>query len=282
LAVGPGGAVDEGQLLVQDGAIVPVAGQIIGRAISLVFALPDGTVLFGTGVSQVPMRGAVGGTFSSSVEGEGGDWAGVSGDSVSIGSTLYFPDTSQHVVYQKPLDGSGSVFAGAVSTPGFIDGPRRTTARLNGPQNVSTNKPGAAIWLAEPTNQAIRKITLATNAVSTVLGRSQAVAAVPTITTWGAAGVAVDDANNLFITDQTNHVIWFYNASNNRLRVLAGAPGVAGRVDGVGSAARFYRPTGASLSNDQLLLNVVDSGNMLLRQVARDGRVVTLGGVAPG
>jgi hypothetical protein len=284
LSIATSGAIDDGQLLLDDESSLPVVGQVVGRAVSLVIGLADGTTLYGTGVSLLPLSAGalgapLGGTFVSSVEGEGGDWAGVSGDSILIGNTIYFPSMAQQVVYQAPLGGGTTVFAGALNTPGNVDGPRRTTARFNGPQGIDKSGGGAALWLADTNNQAVRKITLATNAVSTVLNRSQAIAVVPTISVWGVAGVAVDNSNNVFVSDQVNSVIWYYNASNANLRVLAGKPGVAGKVDGLGSAALFNRPHSISLSDDQALLNVVDEGNMLIRQVGRDGRVVTLGGV---
>ena len=285
LTVAASGAIDDGQLLLDEDSTVPVVGQVIGRAVNLVLALPDGTTLFGTGVSQFPLApgavaGPLGGTFVSSLDGEGGDWAGVSGDSVTIGNTAFIPSMTQHVVNQAPLTGGVTLFAGAVATPGLVDGPRRTTARFNGPQGIATNSAQAALWLADTTNQAVRKITLATNAVSTALNRSRAIAVVPNISVWGVAGVAVDNSNNIFVSDQANSAIWYYNATNNNLRVLAGTPGVTGKVDGLGSAALFNRPHSISLSDDQTLLNVVDEGNMLIRQVGRDGRVVSLGGTA--
>jgi hypothetical protein len=113
------------------------------------------------------------------------------------------------------------------------------------------------------------------------LTRQRAQAVVPTISVWGVRGIAVDSSGIVFISDQTNHVIWLFNSSNGNLRVFAGLPGTPGAKDGLGSAARFRAPGSLSMSDDEQLINCVDTGNSVIRQIGRDGSVVTLGGTAP-
>jgi hypothetical protein len=79
-----------GQLTEKDGTHVAVAGQVIGRAISIALQLKPfdlakgdkGSYIFGTGTAFDPINGndcggAMGGTFSGPQDGDEGDWASV-------------------------------------------------------------------------------------------------------------------------------------------------------------------------------------------------------------
>jgi hypothetical protein len=78
----------QGQLEMESGEPIPVFGQVVGRAISLIFELEPttesavGSYIFGTGTTRNPIQTdplcgtALGGTFAGPEEGDTGDWAG--------------------------------------------------------------------------------------------------------------------------------------------------------------------------------------------------------------
>jgi len=78
-----------GNLTEKDGTQIAVAGQVIGRAISVAFQIKPfdlskgdkGSYIFGSGVAFDPITGndcggVMGGTFSGPQDGDGGDWGG--------------------------------------------------------------------------------------------------------------------------------------------------------------------------------------------------------------
>lgn len=79
----------QGQLEMEDATAIPVFGQVVGRAISLIFELEPGSedsagsYIYGTGTTRNPILedpqcGTVlGGTFAGPEEGDMGDWKGL-------------------------------------------------------------------------------------------------------------------------------------------------------------------------------------------------------------
>jgi serine/threonine protein kinase/sugar lactone lactonase YvrE len=62
-----------------------------------------------------------------------------------------------------------------------------------------------------------------------------------------------------------------------RVVALAGQPGIAGNVDGVGTAARFRSPEGIAVDNSGALY-IADTGNNTVRKILSDGTVATIAG----
>lgn len=89
-------------------------------------------------------------------------------------------------------------------------------------------------------------------------------------------GLARDGAGNLYICDARNHVIRKV-APGGIVTTLAGKPGVAGAVDGLGDQARFRFPVDIAVSPGGILY-VADSGNHCIRVITTDGAVSTLAG----
>ncbi len=175
-----------------------------------------------------------------------------------------------------PIPPTLSLFAGGIGGPGNADG-TGAAARFSGfqdsltasPQGLATDGAGN-LFVADTRNGAIRKIVIATGAVTT-LARTTGFD--------NAQGLATDGAGNLFVADTLNSIIlkvviatgavttlagatFFYprglacdNAGNlfvaepgairkvviatGSVTTLAGTPGVYGREDGTGPAATF-------------------------------------------
>lgn len=87
--------------------------------------------------------------------------------------------------------------------------------------------------------------------------------------------VATDSAGNVYIGDGGNYAIRKI-APDGTTSTLAGS-GVAGRADGVGSAASFASPAGLAVDSAGNVY-VADTGNNEIRKITPDGTVSTLAG----
>jgi hypothetical protein len=155
--------------------------------------------------------------------------------------------------------------AGAYLVPGFADG-TGAAARFSYPSALATD--GTFLYVVDSGNNCIRKVTIATGAVTTLAGSS---------TAWGAtdgvgstarfyypSGITSDGAN-LYVTDLKNNTIRKIVIASGAVSTIAGSPGLSGSVDGIGANARFNGPTG--ITTDGKLLYVADGGSMSLRTI---------------
>lgn len=96
------------------------------------------------------------------------------------------------------------------------------------------------------------------------------------------AGVAVDGAGNVYAVQAERHAVFKLTPSRT-LSVFAGAPLLAGSVDGAASDARFMARTFLSLgiaADAEGNVYVADEGNCTVRKITPEGRVTTLAGKA--
>ncbi|GAB5525325.1 MAG: hypothetical protein Roseis2KO_31970 [Roseivirga sp.] len=164
-----------------------------------------------------------------------------------------------------------------IRSSGFADGPL-ATAQFNSPAGLAVDAAGN-IYVADGSNQRIRKIS--TNGiVSTVAGGPVPGAANGTGTNAQfryVTAIEIDANGNLFVADQTNHMIRKIDP-NGVVTTVAGS-GNAGFFDGVGTAAEFDNPIGLALDAAGYIY-VVDAGNHTVRKIAPNGTVTTLAGDA--
>ena len=96
------------------------------------------------------------------------------------------------------------------------------------------------------------------------------------LTLSDASGIAVDKAQNIYVSDAARHVILKYRwGSQGAPSVFAGAYDQAGLVDGQGTAARLNQP-GALAVDPSGVLYLVDVGNARVRRISENGVVTTL------
>lgn len=89
-------------------------------------------------------------------------------------------------------------------------------------------------------------------------------------------GLAIDAAGNLLVTDWGNDTIRKV-APDGTVSTIAGAPGQAGAVDGVGAAARLNQPVGIHVIGSTAYFGDRSS---TFRRLGADGAVVTIAGSA--
>ncbi|MEL0650446.1 hypothetical protein V6246_03370 [Algibacter sp. TI.3.09] len=170
---------------------------------------------------------------------------------------------------------TASTFAG--STEGYVDGDI-SIATFNRPTGMATDDAGN-IYVTEYGNHTVRKITPA-GLVSTLVGGFN-----------GFADGTGTDAKLFRPTDIIMGVdgfLYVADSSNNRIRKvsLAGvvttfAGGSSGFVDGMGTAAKFNKPSGLTTDADGNIY-VADLENQSIRKITTAGVVSTLAGGTEG
>ena len=81
------------------------------------------------------------------------------------------------------------------------------------------------------------------------------------------------DGSNLYVADHNNHTIRKIVISSGVVTTLAGTSGVSGSNDGIGSAAKFNKPTG--ITTDGINLYVSEWNNHTIRKINISSGLVT-------
>jgi sugar lactone lactonase YvrE len=224
------------------------------------------------------------------------------GMAVDSSGVAYVADTFNHVIRRIAANGTVSTIAGSVGDYGSADG-MGPGARFFYPVGIAVDSSGR-VYVADA-NSTIRRLarvspnsdtwestTLAgapqtwglidgtgaaarfglTPSVSSTGGFAvRIIASVPFIPAFpGFAynlgempALAADSAGNVFVADYANNAIRMITSSG--VVTTIGGSTAAGSVDGAGSAARFFRPTGIAVDSAGTLY-IVDSGNHTIRK----------------
>lgn len=209
------------------------------------------------------------------------------------GSNLYVTDNNYDLqgkisgsTIRKIVIATGVVttLAGTPGTFGSADG-IGSAAQFNGPMGITTD--GTNLYVADSGNNSIRKIVVATGAVTTLAGSSGVSGSADGI---GSAarlsdpfGIATD-GTNLYVTDLINCTIRRIVIATGVVTTIAGSPQPmplpSKSADGTGAGASFYYPEG--ITTDGTNLYVVDTGNYTIRKIViATGVVTTIAGSLP-
>ena len=153
-----------------------------------------------------------------------------------------------------------------------------SNARFNTPSDGVFDSQGN-LFIVDYSNHKIRKIS-PEGVVSTFAGSSQGYAdGVGTNAQFNyPINVAIDDGDNLYISDSFNYRIRKITPSGV-VSTLAGS--THGNQDGIGANAQFGYPSGLTLDDDGYLY-VADSGNHAVRKITPEGLVTTYAGSVQG
>ncbi|MEY2496367.1 MAG: hypothetical protein QOJ45_2859 [Verrucomicrobiota bacterium] len=191
--------------------------------------------------------------------------------------SMYVADAGNHTIRLVTATGSVSTVAGSGGTPGNVDGPG-DTARFNLAKGIAIDSSGT-LGIADTGNNEVRKVSNGT--VSTLAGTNRSSAGSedgPRLSArfYFPYDLARDGNGNLFVADFANNTIRKITP-DGIVSAIAGAVGLAGYVDGVGSAARFNQPTGVAADRFGNVY-VGDSNNYVIRKITSGGVVSTLAG----
>ena len=153
------------------------------------------------------------------------------------------------------------------------------SAQFEFPYGITIDAAGN-LYVADTWNHRIRKVT-SVGEVSTIAGSGQGFSNGQGTTAQfdTPVSITIDAAGNLYVADTWNHRIRKITP-NGGVSTLAGS-GQPGFVDGRGSAARFYRPSGITIDATGNLY-VADTNNHSIRKVTPEGVVSTLAGGGEG
>ena len=213
--------------------------------------------------------------------------------------TLTITNQSGTVLTSTPLWGVGqspliALYPGIISTLagngtwGYQDSPNPAAAMFRNPQGIALDGSVKVAYIADSVNNVIRKIVLASGAVSTIAGNggsgfggdggpaTGAVLNTPT-------GVAVDSVGDLYIADQGNNLIRRVDALTQIMSTVAGGGTVATGADQLGdggpaTSAILYGPQSVTLDPAGNLY-IADAFHNLVRLVnAASGTITVVAG----
>ncbi|MBA3470510.1 MAG: hypothetical protein H0T53_12800, partial [Herpetosiphonaceae bacterium] len=203
------------------------------------------------------------------------------GVAVSSDSTFALvADTNNHTIRRIALsNGEVTTLAGSPGVSGSTNGVG-AAARFTYPDDVVISGDGAFALVADNGNHTIRRIELATGAVSTLAGLAG-----QTGSTNGAGssarfnapqGIALSsDGTFALVADTNNATIRRVTVATGYVVTLAGRAGNFGSIDGVGGTARFSAPQGLAITPDGKTALVADTTNHTIRRLDISTRRVT-------
>jgi Immunoglobulin I-set domain/NHL repeat len=205
---------------------------------------------------------------------------GPKGISIAPDGNLYVPTIPFGVVVARVTPaGQVTALAGSHNNRGFADGIGEA-ALFRDITGVAADGNGN-IYVADSRNNAIRKINIATRAVSTLAGNPQQPAG--SADGVGAAarfnepcGIEADSSGNIYVAECESHTIRKVTPTGV-VTTIAGTADVAGYIDGAGAGALFSAPADVAL-DDNGNLYVAEQGNWLIRKITPQGIVSTVAG----
>jgi hypothetical protein len=191
------------------------------------------------------------------------------------GTNLYVADDGNNEIRRIVIaTGAVTTLAGS-TTRGNADG-TGAAASFNQPSGITTD--GTNLYVAEMGNNEIRKIVIATGAVTTLAGSTTAGHADDTGTAASFSGPAdiTTDGTNLYVVEYQNNEIRKIVIATGAVTTLAGST-TAGHADGTGAAASFSGPTGITTDGTNLYVAECSNGEIRCIVIAT-GAVTTLAG----
>lgn len=196
-----------------------------------------------------------------------------SGIAVDAAGTVYVADSSRHTIRRITPWGSVSTLAGS-GAPGSADA-AGTAASFNTPMGLALDASGSHLYVADAQSHKLRKIVLATGAVSTLAGSgAEGAGDGPAASaSFGRPHSLLLDADGaaLVVSDSLTHKVRKVVLATGAVSTVAGS-GAQGAVDATGRAASFNQPGGLAPGLQGQTL-VADTGNHRIREISATGTV---------
>lgn len=194
--------------------------------------------------------------------------AGVAFDAAN---NLYIADSGNNCVrLASAASGVITTIAGTTAASFSGDNGPATAAALNSPLALALDSSGN-VYIADTANHRVRKITVASGLISTIAGDGTAGfsgdgGAATAASLKAPAGVAVDAAGNVFISDTKNHRVRRVDGGSGVISTVAGT-GVADYSGDGGPASSAGLDTPRGLLVDSSGIYIADSNNDRVRRV---------------
>ncbi|HWO23673.1 MAG TPA: hypothetical protein VNO30_33255 [Kofleriaceae bacterium] len=198
---------------------------------------------------------------------------------VDSAGNVYVADEYNHTIRKVTAAGVVTTLAGTAGESGNADG-TGAAASFYFPSGVAVDSAGN-VYVADYFNHTIRKITAAgvVTTLAGTAGESGSTDGTGTAARFSnPAGVAVDSAGNVYVSDIGNHIIRKITAAGI-VTTLAGTTGMSGSTDGTGATARFDYPWGVAVDSAGNVY-VSEVNRYTIRKVTGTGVVTTLAGTA--
>ena len=193
------------------------------------------------------------------------------------GTNLYVTDQYNHTI-RKIVISTGVVTTLAGGSQGYSND-TGTNAKFDSPTGITTD--GTNLYVADYSNQRIRKIVISTGVVTTLAGQTNpgSVDGTGANASFNLPIGITTDGTNLYVGDTSNHRIRKIVISTGVVTTLAGSS--QGSTNATGSLAQFNSPGGITIVGTNLY--VADTFNHRVRKIViSTGVVTTLAGSSSG
>jgi hypothetical protein len=238
----------------------------------------DLTLVAGNGLPGYSGDGVAGGAANAELNGP---------YSVAVDSSdnVYIADYNNSVI--RKVDTATNTITTFLGTQGTCGG---STSTLCSPEGVAVDSTSTNLFIADTGDCQIKKVVLATNAVSVFAGNDE-----ETCGYTGNGGnataaeldqpsaIAVDSSEDVFIADTDNYVIREVTASNGHIILVAGdnTPGYSGDK-GLATKAEISQVYGLTTNSAGTTVTIADTGNDAIRQFTVGGDINTVAGGTGG
>ena len=163
------------------------------------------------------------------------------------------------------------------------DGGAATAAQLHQTEGLATDSAGN-LYIADWTNNVVRKVATATGVITTVAGNGTSGftgdgGLATSAELNGPTGIAVDNAGDIYIADQSNNRVREVIAATGVIMTVAGngAQGFSGD-GGAATSAAMYSPTDLALDGAGSLYISDNANNRIRKVVISTGVITTVAG----
>jgi NHL repeat len=211
------------------------------------------------------------------------------GVAVDSSGNVYIADTNNQLIRRVDHTTNTITTVAGIQGSCTFDGDGTATAHsLCYPAQLAMDSVNNLLFIADSSNSRIRKLTVSTGAISTMAGGGTfysycANGTVATSCGFSYIGaVAVDSADDIFLSDTYEYVVYEVKASTGKITTIAGTAGSPG---GTGDGGAATSATIYPYFNGQLAVNsggtqvwLADFYNAAIRQIAVGGHINTVAG----
>jgi len=217
------------------------------------------------------LAGLAGSSGSTDATGSAARFNGPRGITIDSSNNLYVAEYLNHTIRKITSGGVVTTLAGLALTSGISDG-TGNAARFNNPLQVSVDSGSNNLYVADRTNDTIRKVTIPGGVVTTPYGSAGLSGSTNANGTSARfsfpCGVTVAASGNLYVGDYGNFTVRKIDTSGN-VTTIAGIVGSQGTANNAtGTSAQFGRPIQLAVDSSEHNLYVADNINNEIRQIS--------------